>query len=329
MIYIMKLITQLNKLRSKQSALHLDNINKFLNWKPIVKLLNQRLKKNNNAVGNPAYSFIKMFKVLLLQYLYNLSDREIDESLSDRISFRKFAGFIFKDYTPSYSTICRFRNRLIQLELDEDLFRIINNFLISNKLISKKGAIIDASIIKSSRKPRKVISISNIEPEIVYSNDFEAKWTVKAGKPHYGYKLHMGTDSRYGFIIGGHVTSANHSDTKELFKVLNEIQIEKNTFVLADKGYASIENRNQLKLQGFRDGIMHKATSKKALTLLQKKINSKISSVRGIVERTFGTLKENYSFHRAKYLGILKTKGQFLLSAIAFNLKKASTFVSY
>lgn len=250
-----KLITQLNKLRNKQSALCLDNINKFLNWKPIEKLLNQRFKKNNNAIGNPAYSFIKMFKVLLLQSLYNLSDRKMDEALSDRISFLKFAGFFFKDYTPSYSTICRFRNRLIQLGLNKELFNITNDFLISNKLISKKGAVIDASIIKSSRKPRKMISISTSRPEIMYSNDFEARWTIKAGKPHYGYKLHMGTDSKYGFIIGGHITGANRSDTKELFKVLDEIQIKKNTLVLADKGYSSMENRNQLKLQEFRDGM--------------------------------------------------------------------------
>ncbi len=321
------MITQLNRLRCKQSALYLDNINKFLNWKPIRKLLNQKFKKNYSSVGNPAYSFIKMFKVLLLQSLYNLSDREMDEALFDRISFRKFAGFFLKDYTPSYSTICRFRNRLIQLGLDKELFKIINDFLVSNKLIFKKGAIVDASIIKSSRRPRKTIAISTTGPEVVYLDDFEDKWTTKAGKPHYGYKLHISTDSRYGFIIGGHITSANRSDTKEFFKVLNEMKLEKDTLVLADKGYASMENRNQLMLLGFRDGIMHKATSRKALTLLQKKINSEISSVRGIVERTFGTLKENYSLHRAKYLGVLKTKGQFLLSAIAFNLKKASAFV--
>ena len=146
--------------------------------------------------------------------------------------------------------------------------------------------------------------------------------------PYYGYKLHMSTDSRYGFITSGHVTSANCSDTKELFKVLNEIKLEKGTLILADKGYSSIKNRNQLISDGFRDGIMHRASFNKPLTLLQKKINSKISSVRGIVERTFGTLKENYSFHCAKYLGILKTEGQFLFSAIAFNIKKASTFIS-
>lgn len=323
------MITQLDKLRSKQPFLYLDNINRFLNWKLIENLLNQRFKKKYNSVGNPAYSFIKMFKVLLLQSLYNLSDRKMDEALFDRISFQKFAGFFFKPYTPSYSTICRFRNKLIQLGLDKELFKIINNFLILNKLISKKGAVVDASIIKSSRKPRRTISLSTNGPEIVYSQDFEAKWTVKAGKPHYGYKLHMGTDSRYGFIIGGHVTGANRSDTKELFNVLNGIQAEKNTLVLADKGYASMENRKQLLLKGFRDGIMHKASPKKALSSSHKKMNFKISSVRGIVERTFGTLKENYSLHRAKYLGILKTRGQFLLSAIAFNLKKASAFVRY
>ena len=59
---------------------------------------------------------------------------------------------------------------------------------------------------------------------------------------------------------------------------------------------------------GFKDGIMHKANAGKKLTNFQKIMNSKISSFRGIVERTFGPLKEKYSFHRAKYLGITKLK---------------------
>ncbi len=75
---------------------------------------------------------------------------------------------------------------------------------------------------------------------------------------------------------------------------------------------------------------MYRAYKNKPLSELKREINSIVSSTRGIVERVFGTLKQGYGFYRTKYkyLGIAKTRGQFLLSAIAYNLKKTSTFVS-
>ena len=76
---------------------------------------------------------------------------------------------------------------------------------------------------------------------------------------------------------------------------------------------------------GLYDGIIYNS---KKLTLAEKRMNSKISSIRVSIERVFGTLKENYGFHRTKYLGIIKTRGQLLLSSIAFNLKKITTFVN-
>jgi len=320
----------------KKPKTFLDDVNKFVNWKPIEKLLKKKLRKNKDAIGNPAYPPLRMFKVLLLQRWYDLSDTGIEEALADRISFRQFVGFSFDYDTPDSTTICRFRNNLVRCKLDGKLLNIINKQLQSNGLIVKQGVIVDASIIKSSRRAKKSIDITQVNknkdsdsnPEIIYSDDTDAKWTVKAKKPYYGYKIHMSTDFYHGFITGGHTTGANRSDTKELVSVLEESAVENGTLVLADKGYSSLENRKELTKRGLYPGIMYKAQKNKPLNNLQKGINSKISSIRGIVERTFGTLKRGYGFYRSRYLGIAKTNGQFLMSAIAFNLKKASTFVS-
>lgn len=318
----------------KKAKTFLDDVDKFVNWTPIEKILNKKLKKKD-VTGNPSYPTLKMFKVLLLQRWYNLSDIGIEEALADRISFCRFANFSFDYDTPDSSTICRFRNSLIGHKLDAKLFNILNKQLESNRLIIKQGIIVDASIIQSSRRPRKSIDIAKISEEnsnsnsqIVYSDDTDAKWTVKAKKPYYGYKVHMGTDFVYGFITGGHVTSANRSDTKEIISVIKESFPEKKALILADKGYASATNREKITKLGYNSGIMFKAHKNKPLCKLKRKINSSISSVRYIVERTFGTLKRSYGFYRTRYLGIAKTQCQFLLSAIAFNLKKAATFVS-
>ena len=111
------------------------------------------------------------------------------------------------------------------------MFKLINQYITSSKLIYNSTIYNDTSIILSSRKTKKVID-SN---KIIYSNDIEANWTIKAGRQYYGHKLHMGTDS-HGFIIAGHITSSNYSDTKELFYIIRTIPFKKGAFILADKG---------------------------------------------------------------------------------------------
>ena len=68
---------------------------------------------------------------------------------------------------------------------------------------------------------------------------------------------------------------------------------------------------------------MYKAARNRPLKAAEKVINQKISRFRGKVERAFGTLKRDYGLFRCRYLGRVKTELQFMLSATAFNLKKA------
>jgi len=323
--------------RLKKVRTFLDEVDRIIDWAPIEKLLKRKLGRNRDAVGNPAYPALGMFKVLLLQRWYNLSDRGIEEALADRISFRRFAGFSFEYDTPDSTTICRFRNHLMERGLDQELFELLGRQLEAQGVVIKQGAIVDASIITSSRRPRKVEVVEAREEgdgeapgyqvTTRYSDDVEASWTIKAKRPYYGYKLHMATDAEHGFILGGHVTPANRSETKELMKVVEESGIPKGAMVLADKGYARAENRRSLEEAGLTDGIMYKAGRGRKLSPDEKLMNRVISRLRGKVERAFGTLKRDYGFHRARYLGCAKVRLEFLLNAMAFNLKKAALMV--
>ncbi len=130
----------ISQIKNKHSFL--DDINKFLNWKDIEKLLKQKIEERADAIGKYSYSVIKMFKVILLQFFCKLSDRELSFSLFDRISFRKFTGFLYQKQVPSPSTICRFRNKLIKFGLDKEIFDFINDFLKSNKFFVENSVII-------------------------------------------------------------------------------------------------------------------------------------------------------------------------------------------
>jgi len=126
---------------------------------------------------------------------------------------------------PDYSTICRFRNELLEKNAYEKLFEEINRQLESKRLLVKSGVIVDATVVSSSRHPRKkeenvVIDRKEnnhedevkTEKKVFYSRDHEAKWIKKQDKLIYGYKGHVGIDEKHGFVLGGHMTSANISD---------------------------------------------------------------------------------------------------------------------
>ena len=106
----------------KHSNAFLDKIDQFIDWKNIEKQLKKKYRKTMSADGRPAYPCLPMFKLLLLQRWYGLSDPGLEETLSDRISFIRFGGFSLNSSLPDHSTICRFRNTLLELGLYEKLF---------------------------------------------------------------------------------------------------------------------------------------------------------------------------------------------------------------
>lgn len=314
----------------------LDAIDKLIDWKAIEKRLVKRYKKTASADGRPAYPALPMFKLMLLQRWYGLSDPGLEEAVNDRISFIRFSGFSLESPLPDYSTICRFRNALLELNLYEPLFAEINHQLATKGIVVKEsnGAILDAAIIESSRRPRKVIEVmpedrkeeeaSNQPPVIAYSDDPDSAWIRKGKKAYYGYKAHISVDAEEGFILGGHITPANIADTTECEKLVAESHLPTGSFVLADKGYASEKNRLLLQGLGYTDGIMYKAHRNRPLTLVQRLINRLISTVRYRVEQCMGTLKRGYGFFRMRYIGLQKGQMEFYLNAMAFNLKKAA-----
>jgi transposase, IS5 family len=107
----------------------------------------------------------------------------------------------------------------------------INEQLQSRQLLVRTGTIGDAGLISSARRPRKMIEVmaedrkqeesaAPSDCKLTYSDDVEAAWVRKGNQPHYGHKMHMATDPA-GFVLGGHVTPANMSDTGEFITLLN------------------------------------------------------------------------------------------------------------
>ncbi len=94
----------------------LDRIGSLVRWYRFEKLL---AGFNHGGPGHPGWPALVLFKALLLQSLYGLSVRELEEALADRLSFRRFCGFPLDQKTPDHMSIWRFRQRLVDLGLQD------------------------------------------------------------------------------------------------------------------------------------------------------------------------------------------------------------------
>ena len=95
-----------------------DRIEDLFNWSRFEKLL----KPMRSAQGRKGYPALTMFKALLLQQWYGLSDPGLEEALLDRLSFRRFCGFSLDDATPDETTFVRFRVALADRGLAAKVF---------------------------------------------------------------------------------------------------------------------------------------------------------------------------------------------------------------
>lgn len=313
-----------------------EQIDKLIDWAPIEKIIKRHYYKGFSVVGRPSIEGLLLFKMCLLQTWYGLSDYEIEDQVNDRLSFSRFIGLSLDEKSPDHSVVIRFRTELTKKRAFEKLLNAINTQLIKHNIIVKQGLIVDAKVTDTPRKPKgkkeyeaaedrneESTEPNTILKEKLKSNvDKDAKWIKKAGKLHFGYKQHTGTDEN-GLILGIVTTPANESDIKHLPTLIDKIKPKKGTWVKADKGYKSAQNDEYLTKNKLRNHIMKKAQKNKKLKEREQVINKLISKTRYKVERTFGSIKRWFKSSYARYVGIEKMHTQHLIEAIAYNLYRS------
>src|SRR5262249_16131738 len=93
-----------------------------------------------------------MFKVLVLQTLYNLSDEQVEYQIRDRFSFMRFLGLGLENAVPYATTVWLFRGALAKAGLVKSLFEQFDRHLDAKGYIARGGQIIDATIISAPKQ---------------------------------------------------------------------------------------------------------------------------------------------------------------------------------
>src|SRR4029077_21214634 len=126
----------------------LDRLAGLVKWYRFEKLLAPL--RDEEGPGRPGYPVLVLFRGLLLQSLYGLSDRELEFALNDRLSFKRFAGLSLEDAAPDHTVLNRFRNQLIVEGILERLFGELDRQLERAGVILKRGTMLDATIIEAA-----------------------------------------------------------------------------------------------------------------------------------------------------------------------------------
>lgn len=290
---------------------HLAEIAGLIDWAAVDALLKPL---RPGRMGRPPYPPLVLFRVLLLQRWYGLSDEAAEDALCDRLSFRRFAGLSLDEAVPDASTLSRFRSDIAAAGLGDALFAAAMQALDARGVLLRAGTLIDASLIPAAvAEPRKQPGggVSKADPDAV--------WAKKGTKATFGYKLHVAVDQGSGLVRMARLTPANTADC-----TLGPDLVQGDEgAVYADMAYDNARMRQRLAEAGITNGVMHRPNRHHRLSAQDILRNTELGRIRGRVESLFGTLKRSYRRQRLIYRGLARNTLDILLTLLAINLRRA------
>lgn len=306
--------------------------------KPLA--LHFELGKDRSQGGRPSFDYLMMFKILILQRYYNLSDDSTEYAILDRLSFMRFLGLTISDTVPDAKTIWNFKNELSKGKVVEKLFSLLDKTLTKRGVILNKGRMVDASIVevpiqRNSRDENQQLNEGTIpedwkdQENKLRQKDVDAKWVTHNGKSYYGYKDHVKADEHTKLITGYKVTPANVHDSEMIGSLIDKRDLGQKVY--ADSAYRSEKIEKELSGKNMISMIHEKGYRNKPLTKAQQKRNKKKSKTRARIEHIFGFMTNSMNrmyircrnFVRAEAtIGLMNlTYNLFRLTQIKVNLK--------
>jgi len=277
--------------------------------------------------GRPGYEPMLLFKVLVIQSLYNLSDAQIEFQITDRLSFKRFLGFSAADKAPDEKTVWAFREKLTRSGLVGGLFKAFHAELGRKGLFARKGQMVDATFVevprqRNSREENAAIKEGRTPegweetPEMLRQKDLEARWTKKNEVSHYGYKNHVKVDSKSKLIEGFVVTDAAVHDSQAL-EALLEVGDPK---TYTDSAYAGKACEAAFAAKQVEGKVIERAYRNKQLTARQRKRNRAKSKIRVRVEHVFATMKMSMRRAWNRCVGRARDEAAIAMTNLVYNM---------
>jgi transposase, IS5 family len=310
----------------------LQKLDQYIDWKIFEEAINESFEKevkDRKKGGRPAYNKLMLFKALIIQSLYNLSDEQLEYQILDRSSFKQFLGLKKSDRVPDSRTFWHFREQLIAFGSIESLFRNFNSQLDKSGVFANEGKMVDASFVevpkqRNTREENKEIKEGKV-PESWQENshklaqkDTDARWTKKNNVSFYGYKNHIKADTKTKLIKEYAVTNASVHDSQVIGELLDEA--DKGEAFYADSAYTGQAAEKIYQEKGVVNCVNEKGYKNKPLTEEQKTTNREKSKVRARVEHIFGFVENSMNGSYIRTIGMARAKAKIGMMNIVYNI---------
>jgi transposase, IS5 family len=295
--------------------------------------------------GRPPYDAVPMFRILVLQTLYTLSDDQTEYQLRDRLSFMRFAGLALHDAVPDAKTIWLFREQLTRSGALTKLFERLDRVLHARGYLAMGGQIVDATVVEA-RKPRLTRdekatlrdggTPSGWSKARTRQIDRDRRWTLKRGNklpppegaprqsaeiavPMFGYKNHIGIDRTHGFVRRFVVTHAARHDGSQLAAVLDPANTASE--VWADTAYRSRANLALIEKRALVAQFQRAKPRGKPMPPHVARGNATRARLRSRVEHVFAAEKRRMGLV-VRTIGLARATAKITLANLAYNMRR-------
>ena len=301
----------------------INKLNDIVDWNIFLPTIEKCFYIENRGIGGrPHFDYILMFKILILQKLYNLSDEEIIFQIYDRLSFKNFLGISNK--IPDKNTLWNFRETLIKHNVENKLFNLFLNQIKKKNITLSEGTIVDATFVnvqkqRNTRDENEDIKNGKMpdswdNEHKISQKDTDASWTKKRNEVFFGYKNHIKIDKTNKLILKYNITTAKVHDNQVIDKLVDRTDNE----VYADAGYIGTEDRLPKTTAKF---ICKRGFRNHPLSHEDQENNRTISKVRCRIEHVFATIKTSMNnAMNIRSIGINRAKFNVALTNLAYNM---------
>ncbi len=311
----------------------LQKLSNYIDWDifkaPLDKAFSDG-EKDRSKGGRPPFGKLLLFKALLVQSLYNLSDDQLEYQITDRASFKRFLGLKKSDKVPDSKTFWHFREQLIGKGAIMGLFNVFNETLDAAGVFANEGKMVDASFVeaprqRNTREENKQIKEEGTAPEAwkekpnkLCQKDVDAKWTKKNNAVFYGYKNHVKSDAKTKLIEKFDVTDASVHDSQAIEGLLEEK--DEGQEIYADSAYTGEEQEKTYKKKKVVSMVNEKGCRNKPLTDEQKASNKEKSKIRARVEHIFGFVENSMNGSFVRTIGMARAKAKIGMMNLTYNI---------
>ena len=302
----------------------LDQLNQCIDWSGFESVLNSKLNYEERSKGGcKPYKALLMFKVLILQKYYDLSEEDTEFQILDRFSFQRFLGLSVSDKVPDKKTIWLFKQRLGEDGI-QALFDYFSTVLRAQGLSVNEGKIVDASFVEVPRQQNA--SHENMQlkdgeipedwqknPARLRPKDADARWTTKCGHHYFGYKNHIKVNESTKLIGTLQVTAASAHDSA----TMKDLVEDSDKLLYADSGELML---HWLRTKGIESQVNERAHRNRPLSDEQKQTNRGKSCIRSREEHVFGFLTNSMKTDFIRCIDLSRTMQSIGLGNLIYNM---------